>query len=132
MLPAEVQAKTQEVANKLVEYVRSGKWSEATEELYSENIVSIEPERSNAPTRLEGKDAKRGKDKQFTEMVEEYHSNECSDPVVAAPYFSVSMNLDCTFKGMGRMQMNEICVYRVDSDGKIDYEEFFFATPSES
>ena len=35
---------TQEVANRLVELCREGKYKQVVQELYSPNIVSIEPE----------------------------------------------------------------------------------------
>jgi limonene-1,2-epoxide hydrolase len=62
---------------------------------------------------------------QFGAMVEEVHANHVSDAVVAGSWFSVSMLLDVTMKGRGRVHMKEICVYRVH-DGKITHEKFFF------
>jgi limonene-1,2-epoxide hydrolase len=35
------------------------------------------------------------------------------------------MTLDATMTGMGRMQLDEICVYEV-KDGKIVFEQFFY------
>jgi hypothetical protein len=35
------------------------------------------------------------------------------------------MRIDATYKDMGRMDMSEICVYRV-RDGKIVHEQFFY------
>jgi hypothetical protein len=61
---------------------------------------------------------------QFGAMVEEVHANHVSDAVVAGSWFSVSMLLDVTMKGRGRVHMKEICVYRVH-DGKITHEKFF-------
>ena len=119
---------TQDVANKLVDMCRNGEWEKATNELYADNIVSIEPEGAQAPTRVEGIDGKRAKDQQFAEMSEEMHSIEVSDPVVAANYFSCNMKMDMTFKGMGRMTMEEVCVYGVDQNGKINFEQFFYPT----
>jgi len=35
-------------------------------------------------------------------MIEARHGGSFSDPLVCGKYFSVSMTLDATFKGMGR------------------------------
>ncbi|GAB5464815.1 MAG: hypothetical protein Kapaf2KO_02510 [Candidatus Kapaibacteriales bacterium] len=119
-----------ETANKLVEYSRTGKWDDATNELYAENIVSVEPEHSQGPSRLEGLEAKRQKDANFSSMIKEYHGNEVSEPLIADNHITLKMTLDATMQDGNRMKMDEICVYRVNSDGKIDYEEFFYSAGS--
>ncbi len=118
---------TQEVANKLVEYCRQGQWEKAQEELYSENAVSIEPPFAPQP-RTEGMEGIRQKGKQWEAMVEEVHSVNISEPAVAGPYFTCSMVNDVTFKGMGRTQIQEVCVYKVE-DGKVVSEQFFYPAP---
>jgi hypothetical protein len=115
---------TTEVANKLVALCRTGKNMDAVHELYADNVLSIEPKGSRME-RAEGKDAIIAKELSFFEMVEEVHSNEVSEPVVAANFFSVTMKMDMTLKGMGRSSMDEVCVYEV-KDGKIVFEQFFF------
>lgn len=118
---------TQEVANKLVAYMRQGQMLEAQAALYADDIVSIEPEGGMAPHHTKGREAVLEKGKQFAAMVEERHGSSCSDPLVAGQFFSLTMMLDATMKGMGRMALNEISVYQV-KDGKIVFEQFFFAT----
>lgn len=118
---------TQEVANKLVAYMRQGKMLDAQVELYADDIVCIEPEGGMAPHITKGKAAVAEKGKQFASMIEERHGSSCSDPVVGGNFFSLSMMLDATMKGMGRMQLDEICVYEV-KNGKIVFEQFFFNT----
>ena len=120
---------TQEVADRLVGLCRQGQFSQAIQELYSQNIVSLEPEGDPAP-RLEGLEAVIAKGQKFYEGVEEFHGNEVSDPVVAENFFSCTMKMDVTFKGMPRMTIEEVCVYEVN-DGKIVKEQFFF-TPQSS
>jgi hypothetical protein len=115
---------TQEVANRLVELCRIGQIQQAQEELYGNDIISIEP--PHAPTKTaQGIAAVAEKDKQFAAMIEERHGGSFSDPLVCGRYFSVSMVLDATMKGMGRMLLEEICVYEV-KDGKIVSEQFYF------
>ena len=74
---------------------------------------------------VKGKDALKKKGEDFNNMVEEMHGGYCSKPVVGGNFFSVAMGIDATYKGMGRMNMDEICVYEV-KDGKIVKEQFFF------
>lgn len=120
---------TQEVASKLVAYCRQGQHEEAMNELYSKDIVSIEPK--GAPVeKISGIEAVIQKSKQFGEMIETMHGMEVSDPCVAENFFSCSMKMDVTYKGAPRMTMEEICLYQV-SDGKIVKEEFFY-TPMPS
>ena len=114
---------TQEVANRLVALCRTGQIQQAQDELYGDDILSIEPE--NAPTKTaKGKQAVAEKGKQFADMIEERHGGSFSDPLVGGRYFSVAMVLDATMKGMGRMVLEEVCVYEV-KDGKIVQEQFF-------
>jgi hypothetical protein len=116
---------TQEVANRLVELCREMKFDQAVEELYSPNIVSIEP--AGSPTeRCEGLEEVIAKGKQFESMTETMHSNSVSEPLVSGDFFSVTMSMNTTFKGApGPIDMEEICVYGVN-DGKIVIEQFFF------
>jgi hypothetical protein len=116
---------TQEVANKLVAYMRQGKIVEAQAELYADEIVCIEPEGAMVPHFTKGKDAVAEKGKQFASMIEERHGGSCSDPVVGGRYFSIAMSIDATMKGMGRQLLDEVCVYEV-KDGKIANEQFFY------
>jgi len=118
---------TQEVANKLVGYCRQGQYENAMKELYDPNIVSIEPK--GAPMeKVEGFEGVVQKAEYFNNMVEEFHGNEVSEPIVADNFFSCRMKMDATFKEGGRQSMEEICLYQVE-DGKIVKEEFFY-TPA--
>ena len=118
---------TSEVANKLVNYCRQGQYNEAQAELYHDNAQSIEI--AGMPgERVQGMEAIKAKGKQWEEMVEEMHSSEVSDPIVAGDFFSISMKNDVSFKGRGRMMIEEICVYEVQ-EGKIVKEQFFYPLP---
>ena len=115
---------TSEVATKLVDFCRQGQFEDAVKELYSPNIVSVEPD--GAPLKeVKGLEGVIKKGEHFNSMVEEFHGMEVSNPVVADQFFSCSMKMDVTFKGAPRSTMEEICLYQVN-DGKIIREEFFF------
>jgi len=116
---------TQEVANKLVAYMRQGQIFEAQEALYAADIVSVEPEGAMAPHLTKGKEAVAEKGKQFASMIEERHGGSWSDPVTGGRFISMSMSLDATMKGIGRQVLDEVCVYEV-KDGKIVHEQFFY------
>jgi len=119
---------TAEVANRLIELCRQGKNMDAVHELYADHIVSREPKGSMHEL-VEGKEAVIAKELGFFSMVEEIHSSEVSEPLVAENFFSVTMKMDMTVKGMGRISMDEVCVFEA-KDGKIVFEQFFF-TPAQ-
>ena len=118
---------TQEVADKFYEMGQANQWDKIQDELYSDDAESIEPPNAEMSglKNVQGKAALKEKSKQFNEMVEEMYGGFCSKPVVGGNYFSVAMGMDAKFKGMERMNMDEICVYEV-KDGKIVKEQFFF------
>jgi len=115
---------TQDVANKLIQLCREGKNVDAIDELYADNIVSYEPKGSDMEF-TEGKPAVINKNKLWFDMVEEIHGVTVSDPIVSGDFFACTMDIDVTYKGMGRDMMNEICVYEVE-DGKIVSERFHY------
>ena len=126
MATQEAVMTTQEVADRFSELSKSGDWNKIQDELYAEHAVSIEPAHAGMfPTIVEGIAAIKEKGKQFGAMVEEVHGGFTREPQVAGNHFAVAMGMDCTLKGMGRMNMDEIAVYEV-KDGKIVKEQFFF------
>jgi ketosteroid isomerase-like protein len=116
---------TQEVANRFNELAQTGQWDQIQDELYADNAVSIEPAHAPGLQSVEGIAAIKEKGRQFQQMVEEMHGGYSGAPTVAGNHFSVAMGMDVTMRGMGRMNMDEICVYEV-KDGKIVKEQFFF------
>jgi hypothetical protein len=118
---------TQEVANRFSELAKTGNWDQILDELYSPDAVSIEPShgvQAGLPS-AEGMAAIKQKAVNFQEQVEAMHGGWCSEPVVGGGHFSVSMGMDVTMKGAGRINMDEVCVYQV-KDGKIVKEQFFY------
>lgn len=115
---------TQEVANRLVELCRAGDYETCYKELYAEDAWSIEPESAPTPP-VQGMAAFKEKGKKWNEMMEEFHGSSIGDPICGDKFFSCTMSTDITFKGQGRVKMNEICVYEVEN-GKIVKEQFFY------
>jgi len=116
---------TAQVAKRLVELCREGKYQEAQDELYSKDAVSVEMEGSQGIGDAKGLDAIREKGRQFNEMVEAVHGGSVGDPIVEGNWFAITMTMDATMKGRGRVNMQEICVYQV-RDGRIVREQFFY------
>jgi ketosteroid isomerase-like protein len=118
---------TQEVADRLVELCTAGKFGEAAQTLHSEDIVSMEAGAPPGGSReSKGTAAVAAKGQWWAEN-HELHAIKVEGPLVAGPFFSVTFKLDVTFKPAGsRFDMEEIAVYKV-VDGKIVYEEFFYA-----
>lgn len=118
---------TEAIARRLVALCREFKYEEAQKELYADDALSIEPEGlpPGALGNVKGLKAIIEKGHQFQAMVEAFHGGSVSDPVIAHNWFSIAMVLDATFKGRGRVKMEEICVYRV-LGSKIVSEQFFY------
>lgn len=116
-----------EIASKLVDYCRKGEWAKAQDELYAANAVSIEPDGAPNP-RTEGIEAIKKKGEEFDQMVEKVYSSSVSEPLIADRFITMTFIMDTEFKGMGRVDMEEVGVYEV-KDGKIVTEQFFY-TPA--
>lgn len=119
---------TQEIANRLVELCRSGKWEQALDELYSPDAVSIEPEGGPWPSKTVGRKAIDAKGERWNSMVEEVYGFEVTDPIVCGEQFSLGMTMDIKMKGTERSKSPEICVYEVRNE-KIVKEQFFYPLP---
>jgi len=115
---------TQEIAARLVDLCRQGNWEDAQKELFAKDVVSIEPYSTPAfGKETRGLDAILEKGKKWAAMVAENHTMEVSDPIIAGNSFALTMHMDVTMKENGRMDMTELCIYKV-KDGKIISEEF--------
>lgn len=118
---------TKQVANKLVKLCSQGKFNEAAEALYSDDIVSLE---AAAPPGMERetKGIKAVKAKgEWWEANHKVHSVKVEGPLVAGSHFAVTFKLNATFiPEKKRFKMEEVAVYKV-ADGKIVSEEFFYS-----
>lgn len=115
---------TEQIARRLKELCDQGQFEHAIKELFSPDALSIEPhETSDFARETRGTDAILAKGKKWNEMVVEQHGFEISTPVIAEDSFALTMHIDVTMKGRGRMNHKELCVYKV-SGGKIVSEQF--------
>jgi ketosteroid isomerase-like protein len=120
---------TKEVAKKLVEYCKRGENLKAVDELYGDDVVSVEvfgtPE---MPAEIRGKDKIRGKNQWWFDN-HEIHGASVEGPYPHNDRFAVKFHYDVTAKegpmAGKRMKMDEIGLYTV-KNGKIVREEFFY------
>ncbi|MGG9962700.1 SnoaL-like domain-containing protein [Ferruginibacter sp. SUN106] len=119
---------TQEVANRYCELAKQNKWPEILDELCSPDLINEEPEHVMArgiAVTTKGLDAIKAKGVANREKIEAIHSQYCSAPLVAGNFFTVVLGRDITFKGMPRMNKEEVAVFEL-KDGKIIAEQFFY------
>lgn len=116
---------TNEIASRLAELCRQGKWDEAQKELFADDAVSIEPHASPAfEKETKGLNAIIEKGQKFETMMEALHSVSVSQPIVAGNAIAFKLIMEVTMKGSPKENWEEICVYTV-KDGKIVSEQFF-------
>jgi hypothetical protein len=117
---------TTELANRFVALCKAGRFDEAGETYWAEDIVSVEAMQGDM-ARLQGKAAVRGKG-EWWHANHEIHGAETHGPYVNGDQFAVRFDLDATPKATRqRMQMQEIGLYTVRG-GRIVGERFFYAT----
>ena len=116
---------TAQVAARFNELAQQEKWFEIQDELFSENVKSIEPAYSRWFKNEEGKKLVRKKGEDWVKRVEAAHRLHTTEPIVAGNYFAVGRFADITVQGLGRIQMDELMVYEV-RDGEIVMEQFFY------
>ena len=114
-----------EVAARFHELARHEKWFDIQDELFAENVRSIEPPTSQGLPNAAGKAAVRKKGEALVSQVEAVHASSTTEPVVGGNFFAVGRELDMTVRGAGRTQMNEVMVYEV-RHGQIVSEQFFY------
>ena len=115
---------TEEIAKKVVQFVRKQAWHEALDTLYDKDIVSVEARTQDGSSpETKGKEGVRGKIDWWLNNMQ-VHGFKASEPFVAHDRFVVQYNADVTDKeSKKRFQLSEVGVYTV-KNGKIVREEF--------
>ena len=118
---------TQEVADTLVKLCSEGKFQDATDALFSNDIVSMEAGAPPGQSReSKGLDAVKAKGEWWVAN-HEVHPVKVEGAAGSRVAFFCGFKLDVTFKPESkRFTMEEVAVYKV-ADGKIVYEEFFYS-----
>jgi hypothetical protein len=115
---------TQEVAARFNELAQQEKWFEIHDELFADNVRSIEPPHSHLKN-AEGKAAVRKKGEDIVKRVLDFHGGHTTQPLIAGNHFSVGRSLEVTTADFGRVKIEEIMLYEV-KDGQITLEQFFY------
>src|SRR4051794_2482238 len=109
-------ASTAEIAQDFVALCKAGKFDEAGETYWAEDVVSIEPMGDNPV--MQGKAALRGKAQWWYDN-HEIHEVKADGPFVNGDSFAMALKMDVTMKASGqRFGMKEIALYTV-KDGKV-------------
>jgi hypothetical protein len=115
---------TQEIADRLTDLCRQGKFKTAVEELYAQDAVSIEPHATPAfDKETKGLEAILAKGEKWGSMAETKEIT-VSDPLVTGNVFALTMRMSVVMKDRGPMDISELCVYQAKDD-KIVSEQFF-------
>ncbi len=120
---------TEKIAYRLVDLCRQGQNALAQVELYDDCIESIESQATRY-RKVKGIKKVQRKTAMFYEMAQEIHKYELSDPLIVDDHFCFKLSVDVTVRGLGRVQLEELCVYHV-KNSKIVKEEFYY-TPNTS
>ena len=116
---------TQKVASRLSELCNQGEFEAAQKELFADDAVSIEMHATpQFAKETKGLKAIVEKGRMWSAGVEQVHSVSASKPTVAGNAIAMTLTMDITMKGQGRMKLEELCVYTVKDD-KITSEQFF-------
>jgi hypothetical protein len=118
---------TTEIAVQFVALCREGKFLDAVNTLYADDIVSIEAaDYQGSGREMRGKEAVLRKNLAWFDE-NDVHSASVTGPFVSPEKFAVSYSFEWTRKASGeRVQLSEVAVYTV-VDGKIAHEEFLYA-----
>lgn len=118
---------TQDVANDLVALCKEGKFGEAGEKYWANDVVSVEAGAPGGGDPIShGIDAARGKGAWWTAN-HDVHGVEVRGPYVNGDQFVVHFKMDITPKASGqRATMDEMAVYTLKA-GKIAEERFFYS-----
>ncbi len=117
-----------EIGQRLVDFCREGRNLDAINELYADDVVSVEAtDPPEGEREAHGIDAVRGKNQWWVDN-HEMHSASIKGPFPhGEDRFCVLFNFDITHKPSGqRMQMEEVGLFTV-ADGKVPREEFFYS-----
>jgi len=116
---------TREVATRFNELAKQEKWFEIQDELFSDDVKSIDPPNSLYFGYAEGKADVRKKGEEFVKTIEAFHGASTTEPVVGGDHFAIGREVDITVQGFGRIQINEVMLYEV-KNGQIVSEQFFY------
>src|SRR5437773_10885636 len=109
---------TQQVAARFNELAQREKWFEIQDELFADDVRSVDPASSPYFKFAEGKSSVRKKGEDWVKRIQTAHRRHTTEPIVAGNHFAVGREVDITVEGFGRIKIDEIMLYEVN-DGQI-------------
>lgn len=119
------QRSTEAVATRFNELAQQEKWFEIQDELFSEDVTSIEPAHANLLPNASGKKEVREKGENWVSKITAFHGGSTSAPLVAGNHFVVTRRVSIDVKEIGRLDIDQLMMYRV-KNGQIVSEQFFY------
>ena len=114
-----------EVAARFNELAQQEKWFDIQDELFANDVKSIEPANSPWFENANGKDAVRKKGEDWVKKIEAVHRAHTTNPVVGGNHFAVGREMDVTVQGFGRIQQHQLMIYEV-KNSQIVSEQFIY------
>ena len=114
----------QEIANRLVDLLRAGKFNEVYDELFHTDAEHIEPQSPHFAN-VKGVAAIKAKDAAMGEHLRGIESMEVGDALVASRHIAIPYKLTANLKNGNQLSLDEIIVYEIEQ-GKIVSERFFY------
>jgi hypothetical protein len=116
---------TAAVAERFNTLAQQEKWFEIQDELFADNIQSLEPAGSPWLKNAEGKTQVRKKGEDWVSRITAVHHAHTTTPIVAGDYFVVGREVDISVTELGRIAIDQLMVYQV-KEGRIVSEQFFY------
>jgi len=116
---------TEQVAARFNNLAQQEKWFEIQDELFAEDVRSVDPPNSPYFKFAEGKSHVRKKGEDWVKRIQAAHALHTTEPIVAGNHFAVGRKVDITVEGFGRIKIDEIMLYEV-RDGQIVLEQFLY------
>jgi hypothetical protein len=116
---------TEDVVDRFMELAKDEKWFEIQEELFDNDVKSIDPSHSPYFPFAQGKANIRRKGEEFVKDIVKAHNLVTGAPIVAKDHFALRRVVDVTHNVFGRVHLDQIMLYEV-KDGKIVTEQFFY------
>lgn len=116
----------QQIANRLLKLSGEGKFATAKRELFANDAVSIEPEKTDfSEKETKGLDNILAKDERFQDRLQEVLGYNLSQPLIVGNVIAFALNMEVILKDGKKVKESELCVYIV-KDKKIVSEQFFY------
>lgn len=125
MIASKTTMTTDQVAARFNELAQQEQWFEIQDELFADNVRSIDPEDSPYFGYAEGKGSVRKKGEDWVKKVTALHAASTTAPLVAGNHFTVGRSFDISTQDFGRIKIEEMMLYEV-KNGKIILEQFFY------